>query len=228
MITTAIVQARMTSSRLPGKVLIELKGRPLLAYLIESLRASSVVSEIIIATSHGADDDPVEAFAEEWRVACFRGGLEDVAGRISAAAVAANCPHFIRVNGDSPLLDHRLIDLAMEIFAAISVDVVTNIHPRTFPRGQSVELIRTSALLNLLDKTSDPGDREHVTTYFYAHEEEYEIRNFSADQSLSHLNYCVDTKDDLTRISRIVSAMDRPHQEYRCEELVRLQESLAI
>ena len=110
MTTTAIVQARMSSRRLPGKVLLELEGKPLLAYLIESLRASSVVSEIIIATSYGADDDPVEAFAEAWNVVCFRGVLEDVAERVSAAAVAANCPHFVRINGDSPLLDHRLID----------------------------------------------------------------------------------------------------------------------
>ena len=228
MVTTAIVQARMSSRRLPGKVLFELEGKPLLAYIIERLRASSVVSEIIIATSQGADDDPVEAFAEAWNVACFRGALEDVAGRVSAAAVAANCPHFVRINGDSPLLDHRLIDYAMEIFEATNVDVVTNVHPRTFPRGQSVELVRTSALLNLLKKTSDPGHREHVTTYFYAHEAEYGIRNFDADETLSHLNYCVDTRDDFIRISHIVSAMRRPHLEYRYEELVRLQESLGI
>jgi spore coat polysaccharide biosynthesis protein SpsF len=217
-----IIQARMSSRRLPGKVLKEIDGRPLLAYLLDGLRKASRVGELIIATSANREDDPIETFADDQNINCFRGERDNVAGRLCLAAQEFGFSYFVRVNGDSPLLDFRLIDRACKILEKRKVDVVTNVHPRTFPKGQSVELIRTKALLDVLDQTSDCAHLEHVTSYFYANYMRYQIRNFHRPERLDHLNYCVDTSRDFSRITRVIGAMSRQHTDYTYEELGEL------
>ena len=133
-------------------------------------------------------------------VRCFRGSLDDVAGRLSAAAEEAHLDAFVRANADSPLLDGALLEQAYEIFTANECDLVTNVFPRTFPKGMSVELIRCDAMRNILESTEDPQDREHVTRFAYAHPERFRIVNFSASRPRSQLQLSIDSAEDFARI----------------------------
>src|SRR5262245_53599415 len=126
----AVVQARMSSSRLPGKVLLPLADRPMLGWVLESLRHAEGLDRIVVATSTESEDDAVAAWCVEEGVECFRGSLDDVAGRLLAAGEAHALEAIARVNGDSPLLDRRLVAQGCTQFSASGADVVTNVHPR--------------------------------------------------------------------------------------------------
>ncbi len=217
----AIIQARMSSCRLPGKVLRVIGDNPLLGYLLDSLSKVSYLDQIIIATSDKLDDDPIVRFARERNVVCFRGELDNVARRLYRAAEEGDFPYFVRVNGDSPLLDYRLINIACQKLNKGSPDLVTNVHPRTFPKGQSVELIRTAAMAKVLEETNDSTYLEHVTPYFYLNPSRFRIESFQSYTPLNHINYSVDTLEDLERISRTIAFMQHHHTEYGYAELER-------
>ena len=217
----AIIQARMSSRRLPGKVLRLIGDNPLLGYLLDSLSKVFYLDQIIIATSDGLDDDPIARFARERGVGCFRGELDNVARRLYRAAIEGGVSHFVRVNGDSPLLDYRLINVACQKLNKGSPDLVTNVHPRTFPKGQSVELIRTAAMAKVLKETNDSACLEHVTPYFYLNPSRFRIESFQSNTLLNHLDYSVDTLEDLERISQAIAIMQLHHTEYSYAELER-------
>src|SRR5436305_2350266 len=122
----ALVQARMSSSRLPGKVLRPLAGRLLVSYILDSLERCVLVDSAVLTTSVDPSDDPIADFSVSTGVDCFRGALDDVASRFLDAADAFGLDAFVRVNGDSPLLDHRLVDRAVELSLAASADLATN------------------------------------------------------------------------------------------------------
>lgn len=217
-----IIQARMSSRRLPGKVLRPIAGRPLLGYLLDRLGRSVDHPPLLVATSDRAEDDPVVAFCDFRGVPCFRGDLHDVASRFASAADAHGLDAFVRVNGDSPLLDPRLVDHAIALFREGGHDLVTNVFPRSYPPGQSVEVVSTSAFARGRALMSGPDDAEHVTRVFYRLPEDFAIRNFSttADHRGAHL--AVDTEEHLETLQKIVALMSRPHWEYGVEEVERL------
>ncbi|MEM1400479.1 MAG: NTP transferase domain-containing protein, partial [Pseudomonadota bacterium] len=128
-ITPVIIQARMTSSRLPGKVLTSVAGRPLLSYLVESMEHCRNAGPIVVASSVEPTDDPIADYCDENGIECFRGPLDDVMARFLLAVEALNANQFVRVCGDSPLLDHRLIDRAISLFWRHKPDLVTNLFP---------------------------------------------------------------------------------------------------
>ena len=219
----AMVQARMSSKRLPGKVLADLCGRPLLGYLLESLKMCSGLDGYMVATSLEKDDDPVAGFCRRRGVACFRGPLDDVAGRFAAAAEECGCDAFVRVNGDSPFLDHRLIEWALGIFRKTQCDLVTNVHPRTFPKGQSVEVVRSESFAGAYARMSAPEHLEHVTKYFYDRAPEFNIRNFSSSQVYGGVQLSVDTMADFSCSAAMLREMHRPHWCYTYAELAEMK-----
>src|SRR5260221_236269 len=176
----AVIQARFSSQRLPGKVLRALCGKPLLAHLVDRLRRSAVLDTIAVATSTEPSDDAVAAFCASAGIACERGALDDVLGRIQAAARALQLDGIVRVSGDSPLLDPSLVRQTVKLFRRGGWDLVTNVQVRSFPKGQSVEVIAAEALDRVAVKAGAPAEREHVTPYFYAHPELFRIRNLVA------------------------------------------------
>ena len=214
----AVVQARMGSERLPGKVLMPLAGRPTLEWLLERLGHAHTLDVVVLATSVAREDDPVAAFAEVHGVACHRGSLDDVAGRVIGAAHAHGLDVVVRVNGDSPLLDQRLIDRGVELLAESGADVVSNVRPRTFPPGQSVEVVRTEALERAHARDSSDEDREHVTGPLY--NGDFKVVRFEADPPRTAPAFTLDTPTDLTRIEKILYEMDRPAFEYTWEDLL--------
>jgi spore coat polysaccharide biosynthesis protein SpsF len=199
----AIVHARLSSRRLPGKVLRALAGEPLLGHLFARLGRAEGVDALLLATSTAADDDAIAAFAEARGIACHRGPLDDVAARLLGAAEAHKLDAVVRINGDSPLLDPALVTQAVRLFRRGGVDLTTNVFPRSFPKGQSVEVIATAALARVV-RDADPADREHVTQHLYRHAGEFRIHNFAAAVPHPELQLSVDTPDDFRRIEGIL------------------------
>jgi spore coat polysaccharide biosynthesis protein SpsF len=217
----------MSSHRLPNKVLADLGGRPLLAYTVERLQRCTAISGITIATSDHPEDEPVAALAARLGVRTTRGPLDDVLARFIAAARAATAEAVVRVSGDSPLIDPAVVDRVVARFQDGGCDLATNVHPRSFPKGQSVEVITRAALERAAAATTDPEDHEHVTRYFYRHTDVFRIRNVAAPRDLSAVQFSVDTEADLTLVRRMVGAMDRPHWTYGLDELLALRDAIA-
>jgi spore coat polysaccharide biosynthesis protein SpsF (cytidylyltransferase family) len=221
-----VVQARMSSARLPGKVLREVDGKPLLGYLLERLALARQPELTVVATSAQPDDDPVARLAGDLGVAVHRGPLADVGARLAAAADTFGLEALVRISGDSPLLDPAIVDHAVELFREGDWDLVTNVFPRSFPVGESVEVLSRDALGRVLAASSAADDREHVTRYVYEHPESFRIRNFGCDEPASEIRLAVDSEDDLRHFEAIVSAMTAPHTEYGVRELLQLERGL--
>jgi spore coat polysaccharide biosynthesis protein SpsF len=212
----------MGSRRLPGKVLAPIVDRPLLQYLLERLARCVSLDAVVVATSTEPADDPVARFCEERRIPCHRGPAENVAGRIRDAVAAAGFDVFVRVNGDSPLLDPGLVQRGIAVCVRERCDIATNVFPRSFPAGQSVEVLNTRAFERGYGGMRDPADLEHVTPFFYRHADEFAIHNFSASRDYGSLRLVVDTPEDLVRITSIVGRMDEPHWQYGLDEVAEL------
>jgi spore coat polysaccharide biosynthesis protein SpsF len=222
----AIVQARMSSRRLPGKSLRPLCGKPMLQYVLETLRHVDQLDEAIVATSTDPSDDPIVEFCDRIGSVCIRGSLENVAERFLQASKSRGFSAFVRVSGDSPLLDGRLVARSIDLFGNSNADVVTNVFPRTYPPGMSVELVRTAAFEAAISQLEDPYDREHVTSYFYRNADQFRIVNFSLDPPRRDVHLAVDTAEHFDYVARIVATMNRPHWEYSLEQLLAIGDEL--
>ena len=219
-----IVQARMNSSRLPKKVLYQIKGKPLLKYLIARL-SGTIERKLCIATSKHTEDDEIKNLCFRENVSFFRGPLKDVSKRMLNAANHFEADAFVRICGDSPLIDPKIVNRAISIYQSGDYDLVTNTFPRSFPVGQSVEVIRTGTFEKAYEKMSEPEHFEHVTTYYYEHPDEFRIRNFANERDLSNYRLVVDTPEDLKRIEEIIVSMTKPHTEYSLDDLIDLYPS---
>ena len=220
-----IVQARVSSARLPGKVLMPLAGKPLLACLVERLKRVRGALPIVVATSEAPEDDAVEALARSLSVGCYRGPLQDVAARLAQAAKQAGFAAFARANADSPLLDPALVERGHALYLEGGVDLVSNVFPRSFPKGMSVELIRTEALERVVKSSTDALDREHVTRFIYAHPKQFRIRNFSATAPRPDLQLSIDTAKDFARIEACVRRLGAYAAEAGWEEIAACVEA---
>lgn len=220
-----IVQARMSSQRLPGKVLRPVNGKPLLQFLLERLVHAATLDTFVIATSIDESDTPIAELCGQLQVHCFRGDLGNVAQRFLDTLDIYMFDVFVRVNGDSPLLDQRLIDRGVTLLLEGGYDLITNVMPRSYPPGQSVEVIQSSAFREACRQMSEAGDFEHVTRYFYKNPDQFKLRNFASPIDYSGIHLAVDTGEDLRVFETLVEAMDRPHWEYTVEEIVHLYHS---
>lgn len=220
-----VVQARLSSRRLPGKVLRPMAGKPMLAWLIERLERVHGTDGIVVATSTSADDDAVARFAAGLGIPCFRGLLDDVLSRFVGAARQFELDAAVRISGDSPFLDQALVERGIHIFRQEKPDLATNVWPRTFPKGQSVEVISRAALESA-DAEASVEDREHVTAPLYRHHERYRIASFGAETPSNEVQMSVDTEADFRLAERMLEAMSRPHWEYGVDALVDLRKSL--
>lgn len=216
-----IIQARMGSSRLPGKVLREACGKPMLQYLVESMKSSGL-GRVVVVTSDRPADDGIAALCQAQAVDCVRGDEEDVASRFEAAANRFAFPAFVRLCGDSPLLDAGLVRRALGVYAQGIWDLVTNTHPRSFPKGQSVEVVRAEAFRTARSRFRSADEREHVTRHFYAHDRKWRIANIACDHDWGAVQHSVDTEEDFRRFETLAAAAERPHWEYRWSDWLAL------
>ncbi|MEW6664756.1 MAG: NTP transferase domain-containing protein [Thermodesulfobacteriota bacterium] len=220
--TGILIQARMSSERFPGKVLHEVNNKPMLQYLLERLEHGSHGLPLVVATSSEPSDAPILEFCTALGVTCFRGSLGDVAGRFREAAERYGFEAFVRVSGDSPLLDPTLVELAVRTFLEKGGDLVTNVQERTFPKGQSVEVVRKSSFDRACACMTEPADREHVTRYLYLHPESFVIHNLRFEEPCGEVHLSVDTPEDMDRFRRMVLSMERPHWEYDLRDALQL------
>jgi len=201
----AVVFARLDSSRLPGKALREIAGRTLLDRVVDKVLVTSDELPVIVATSDRAIDDPIAEHMTSRGIAVFRGDAPDVAGRALACADAYGLDRFARISGDSPFIVPSLITRAIERSLVTGADIVTNVFPRTYPVGVSIELITRDAMARIVAATDDPQDREHVTRYVYRTSEGFTIENLAApDDRYLGTSLAVDNETDHARASWIL------------------------
>lgn len=221
--TGIIVFARMESKRLPGKSLAPIRGRPLLGHVLDRCRRVRAATPVVVATTERAADDAIARFARGEGVPVFRGAAEDVAARALACARAYRMDRFVRISADSPFIDPALVDEAVRRHEAGGWDVVTDVFPRTYPPGVSVEVIATETLARVLERTSDPADREHVTRYVYGHPHEFRICNMGDDPArYLGVTLTVDTPDDLARTEWMMAEAARPPADIALDDVVAL------
>ncbi len=228
MALVAVIQARYSSQRLPGKVLREVAGKPLLGYLVDRLKRCQELCQTIVATSTEPSDDPIAHFCQQQSIASYRGPLNDVLARFVAVADQLDVPALVRISGDSPLMDPAIVDCAVRLFQRGDADLVSNVQVRTFPKGQSVEVVSSDALRQASAQTSDAQDREHVTPYFYRHPERFRIRNFKREPSAADIQLSVDSAQDFAMFERLVAAMRRAPEDYGLEEILALRAGLRM
>ena len=203
-----VIQSRMSSTRLPGKMLMDINGRPLLGRVIDRVKAAKEVSKLIVATSISREDDEIEQFCFNEKIKYYRGDLKNVYKRFKEIVTLEKADSFVRISGDSPLIDPEVIDLAINNYNNEDCDLLTNIFPRTFPKGQSVEVISSKAFTQIDETKLTLDQKEHVTKYFYDNVDDFSIKNFESSEEYQNINLCVDTLTDLHRIRKIFLKID--------------------
>ncbi len=202
------IEARMTSSRLPGKVLLPAAGKPLLEHMVERLRRSRHVDQIVVATTVNADDEPISELAERLGIGCFRGSEDDVLSRVLGAAQAYDAELIVELTGDCPLIDPPIVDHIVDEFRRGDCDYAANVLEPTYPRGMDVQVFPAAVLAEVATLTDDPADREHVSLYIYEHPERYRRRNIhSARPDAGSLRITVDTPEDLAVVRAVFEAL---------------------
>ncbi|MBI3287913.1 MAG: glycosyltransferase family protein [Elusimicrobia bacterium] len=217
-----VLCARAASTRLPGKVLKDLCGAPMLERIIERVRAASGLDALVVATTTRPDCDPIEALARRLGCAVFRGSEEDVLGRVRQAGRAAGADAVVELNGDCPFLDPEVIDRIAGAYRSGDYDVVSNGIERTYPMGLYVKAIRQASLDQAVRDTDDPYYHEHVGLYFYAHPEKFRITNILAPRDCYDplLRLTVDTPEDFELTRRLYEALHRPGRVFGLREVL--------
>lgn len=205
---SAIVQARIGSTRLPGKVLMDLEGHPMLWWVLSRVSRSNAVDSTILAIPEGAANDPLSAVAEQAKVRVFRGSEADVLDRYYQAALRQAVQVVVRVPADSPFIDPEIIDAAVIRFQQTKADYVNNFLGRsTFPKGLQVEVMSFDALEKAWKEAARPEEREHVTPYIWGHPELFSLSTFEADADHGRFRWVVDYPEDLATVRRLASRL---------------------
>jgi len=205
----AIIEARMTSTRLPGKVLLPIGGVPALELIIRRLKRSRYLDAICVATTVNPADDALMAAAEKLGATAFRGSESDVLGRVLGAAKSAHADIIVEITGDCPFADPGLVDRSIEEFFAREVDYASNTITATYPNGFDVQVFPTAVLAEVAGLTGDPIDRTHVSYYIYTHPENYRCYNWEADAESfgPELRVTLDEDADYQVLERVAQAL---------------------
>jgi spore coat polysaccharide biosynthesis protein SpsF len=219
-----IIQARCSSKRLPGKVLKKISGLSILERVFNQVKKSKKIKRIIIATSNHKTDKKIIKFCKIKNINCFVGPLNDVFKRFYLIAKNQNYKSFVRVSADSPFVDPKLIDRAVTIYNKKNYDIVTNIFPRTFPKGFSVEVIRSKIILNSITKIKKKIHKEHLTSYFYKNYKKYKIKNLSNNVNYNNLNFSIDSKDDFIKAKKIIKIIR--NKDFTLNDILKVSQKL--
>jgi spore coat polysaccharide biosynthesis protein SpsF (cytidylyltransferase family) len=199
------IQARVSSKRFPRKVLEKINGRTLIECVIE--RCTDTGFQVFVLTSDDLTDDPLEELLSYKKYSYYRGSLNDVRARYLNFMRKENINQVVRISADSPLIHPDVISqMISSAKDFIGYDIITNIFPRTYPRGQSVEIVSRTAFESIRDIPLSEYDKENVTSYFYENFSKYRIKNFSNVQNLSKVNLCIDTPSDLIKFNNFTKS----------------------
>jgi spore coat polysaccharide biosynthesis protein SpsF len=205
----AVLQARMSSTRLPGKVLRDLAGAPMLARQAERLARSCRINRLVLATSDQPDDDAVARLGESLGLGVHRGPLNDVLARFVGALEAFGpAAHVVRLTGDCPLADHRVIDDLVDLHLARGADYSNNTGDRrTFPHGLDAEIMRSEVLRTAAAEATDPYDREHVTPFIYHRPERFRVAFLMSGEDHGEARWTVDVPDDFDFVRAVYEGL---------------------
>lgn len=196
------IQARMSSKRFPNKVLTKVKNKEILKIIYERIKKDIKKLHIVILTSTQKKDQKIVNFCKRNNYQFSLGPLNNVYERYKLALVKNNTDAFIRITGDSPLVNTKLLKKMIRFYKKFTPDIVTNVFPRSFPIGQSIEIINKKIFFKINSKKLSRYFKEHITSYFYFHSHKYKILNISNKIDLSKKNLSINTKEDLNKIKR--------------------------
>ena len=220
----AVLQARTSSTRLPGKVLKPLVGQPMLARQIERVRRSRRIGHLIVATSATPSDDPIANLCVDLRVACYRGALDDVLDRFYRAARPDEPPHVVRLTADCPLVDPAVVDATIDFYLTGGFDYASNTLEPTFPDGLDVEVLRFTCLEEAWREATLTFEREHVTPFIYGRPARYLIGHYKQDKDLSHLRWTVDYPEDFNFVEAVYEFLYPRKRDFVTEDVLLLLE----
>ena len=200
----AIIQARMGSTRLPGKVLMEIHGKPLLSYVVNRTRLCPAPEDAVVATSDQPAESPIADFCRREGISVFRGELDDVLSRYRAAAMEHRADAVVRITGDCPLIDPGIIGRVVSKFCEGGFDYVSNVLTRTYPRGLDAEVLSRDVIDRLHHNPQlTAEDREHVVLYIRNHPQDFHLGSVIHTEDHSDLRWTVDTPADFVLIQKI-------------------------
>jgi spore coat polysaccharide biosynthesis protein SpsF len=222
--TVITIEARMRSTRLPGKVLKPILGRPMLALMIERLQHVWQADQIVVATTDNPADDPIANLAQRLGVRWFRGSEDDVLDRVLRAAQSVNADLIVEMTGDCPLIDPGLIDQMITTFKTNSVDYCANILSRTYPRGMDTQVFPIKILAQVSELTQNPADHEHVSLYIYEHPERFRLLNIASGlpPQVADLRLTVDTPEDFELVQAIYQELYPINSKFNLSDIILL------
>jgi spore coat polysaccharide biosynthesis protein SpsF len=220
-----ILQARVSSTRLPGKVLLPILGEPMLARQVERVRRASRVDLLTVATSDDPSDDGVADLCAKLGVACHRGSLDDVLDRFYQAAVRHRPRHVLRLTGDCPLTDPTVIDRLVELHVAGAYDYSSDVRPRTFPHGLDAEIFTFGLLERTWREAETPYEREHVTPRMYARATSARLGSLTTAPDRSGWRLTVDYPEDFAVVSRVFEALYPNEPAFTTDSVIQFLEA---
>ena len=204
---TCVIQARTDSTRLPNKVLKEIEDIPMICHIINRIKRSRNVEQIILATTDKDSDKILLDIAEKFKIIGFAGDDDDVLERFFNAATSFSADPIVRITGDCPLVDPELLDNMIQIFLENRYDYISNTIERTFPDGLDIEIFSFDALKKTHQQAKWSSEREHVTPFIVKNQDLFRVYNYRNKQDLSNLRWCVDEEDDLLMVKQIFHEM---------------------
>lgn len=220
MTVTAIIQARMGSTRLPGKILKEVNGKPLLLHQINRLKHSKLIDQLVIATTTEKQDDIIEDFCKKYNVSFFRGSENDVLARYYEASEQFGGETIVRLTSDCPIIDSQIVDKTIKYFLDNNFDYVSNTIERTYPRGLDTEVFSKAALTETYLQANQAREREHVTVYIYTHQDKFKIGSVKEENDYSKFRWTVDTKEDLQLIKNILEYFKDKESDFDLQDAI--------
>lgn len=220
----AIIQARRGSTRLPDKVFLELSNKPLLEHVVNRLKKSDLLQEIIIATTDLPDDNLIETWANSNNISVFRGSENNVLERYYEAAKKYQIDVIVRITADDPFKDYRLVDEAVRVLIDNKLDFVCNNNPVSFPEGLDVEVLTFNALEVSYNNVISDFDKEHVTQYIHKNKDKFNIANIQNEKDLSFYRWTLDTIEDYQFAQTIYSELYKEGDVFLREEIFELLE----
>ncbi len=218
----AIIQARTDSTRLPNKVMADIFGKPLIIHLLERVKESTTINEIILATTTRSVDTPLVNVVRDYGFPVFRGNCNDVLDRYYKAATKYNADGIVRITGDCPLIDPAVVDKVTHVFLKHQYDYVTNTLEPTYPDGLDVEVFSYNALQKTWGEAILVSEREHVTSYLRNHPEKFSLKDVKHTIDLSYMRWTVDQQEDLTFVREVFKRLYNKQKIFHLQDIVDL------
>lgn len=218
----AIIQARMTSTRLPGKVMLKACEKTFLSHMLERVKRSKTLDKIVIATTMNQSDDVIEKFCIDNNIFCYRGSETDLLDRFKMAADAVSADVIVRLTSDTPLMDPAIIDKIVETFNHNKYDLVCNNFPlpRTYPDGMNVEVFSRRILDEIHKSAKKPSDREHVTFFIWMHPEKYSFYRVDYEKDLSQYRFNLDYHEDYLFLKSVFEGLYLNNHYFTMEDVI--------